>query len=169
MILNLTNVISGKLSQMPFEMTLTPDLSDFEIYGAEGVTAFEIRGVVERRGVELELDLHFSGAFRFSCNRCLIPVDLSFERDVTKRIIRQGGEFIEEDEESLFIEDYNIDIERLVVDEIHLSMPIQVLCDPSCKGICPNCGKSLNEDECTCSEDRVDPRLESLKNFFSQN
>lgn len=169
MILNLTNVISGKLSQMPFEMTLTPELSDFEIYGAEGISPFEVKGVVERRGVELEIDVHYSGTMRFSCNRCLKPVDLTFEQDLTKRIIRQGGEIIEEDEDSLFIDDYSVDIERLVVDEIHLSMPIQVLCDESCKGICPNCGKSLNEDECTCSEDRVDPRLESLKNFFSQN
>jgi uncharacterized protein len=169
MILNLTNVISGKLSQMPFEMTLIPDLTEFEIYGAESVSPFEIKGRVERRGVELEIELHYVGSFGFSCNRCLKPVELKFERNLTKQIIRQGGEFIEEDEESLFIEDYSVDIERLVIDEIHLSMPIQVLCDDSCRGICPKCGQLLNEGECTCSEDGVDPRLESLKNFFSQN
>lgn len=169
MILNLTQVISGKLNQMPFEMTLTPDLTEFEVYGAESVTPFQVSGQVNQKGVELEIELHFSGSFGFLCNRCLMPVDFKVDRRITKRIIRQGGEFFEEDEISIFIEDYNVDIEKIMIDELHLSMPIQVLCDESCKGICPNCGQALNEGKCTCSEDRVDPRLESLKNFFSQN
>lgn len=169
MILNITQVISGKLNQMPFEMTLTPDVTEFEVYGAVSASPFHVTGQVIRKGVELEVGLQISGSIGFLCNRCLKPVDLKIDRSITKRIIRQGGEIFEEDEVSIFIEDYNVDIERIMFDEIHLSMPIQVLCDVSCKGICPNCGQALNEGECTCSEERVDPRLESLKNFFSQN
>ena len=35
-----------------------------------------------------------------------------------------------------------------------------VLCaKPDCKGLCPDCGKNLNEGSCSCVRDEGDPRL----------
>jgi uncharacterized protein len=44
-----------------------------------------------------------------------------------------------------------------------LSIPMQVYCRDACKGICVQCGKNLNEGECDCVFDDVDPRLEALR------
>ncbi|MDD3689696.1 MAG: YceD family protein [Synergistaceae bacterium] len=41
-------------------------------------------------------------------------------------------------------------------------MPRQVLCSKDCKGLCPLCGKSLNEGKCGCSPDTLDPRFKKL-------
>ena len=38
-------------------------------------------------------------------------------------------------------------------------------CRPSCRGLCDVCGTNLNEMECKCSEENIDPRLEALKNL----
>ena len=40
------------------------------------------------------------------------------------------------------------------------------LCKPDCKGLCPQCGKNLNEGKCGCSARQVDPRLEILKKLI---
>ena len=42
-----------------------------------------------------------------------------------------------------------------------LSLPSRYLCRADCRGLCPECGRDLNEGTCTCGGGRVDPRLES--------
>jgi len=37
------------------------------------------------------------------------------------------------------------------------------LCKEDCKGLCPRCGKNLNEDNCICTEKEIDPRWEPLE------
>jgi uncharacterized protein len=41
------------------------------------------------------------------------------------------------------------------------------LCSEDCKGICPQCGQDLNEGECDCEIETVDPRLAKLKEFYN--
>ncbi len=44
-----------------------------------------------------------------------------------------------------------LDITNDVRQEILLSYPVQFLCRPDCQGLCPKCGKNLNEGSCSCS------------------
>ncbi len=37
-----------------------------------------------------------------------------------------------------------------------------------CKGLCPKCGINLNEDQCDCESEYVDPRFEKLKELFPE-
>lgn len=39
-----------------------------------------------------------------------------------------------------------IDIEALLRDTMAEGLPLQVLCRPDCKGLCPQCGANLNDD-----------------------
>ena len=51
-------------------------------------------------------------------------------------------------------------------DTILLSIPLKPLCREECKGLCPVCGKNLNEGECEHvkkKEEEIDPRWEKLK------
>ena len=41
------------------------------------------------------------------------------------------------------------------------NMDSKLLCRPDCKGICPRCGKNLNEGACSCRPE-IDPRLAVL-------
>lgn len=61
-----------------------------------------------------------------------------------------------------------LDVDTLVLLEILVNWPSKVLCRADCKGLCPNCGKDLNEGPCGCEADNdsVDPRMaESLANI----
>jgi DUF177 domain-containing protein len=46
-----------------------------------------------------------------------------------------------------------------------LALPMHAVCREDCKGLCGSCGQNLNEGECRCAVDRVDPRFAQLKDF----
>jgi uncharacterized protein len=59
-----------------------------------------------------------------------------------------------------------INLSPLVRELALLDTPIQPLCRPDCQGLCMICGQNLNEGDCDCEDDEIDPRLEALKNLL---
>lgn len=55
-----------------------------------------------------------------------------------------------------------IDLGQALKDELILSLPVRVLCNESCRGLCANCGINRNEASCSCEERTIDPRLMAL-------
>lgn len=90
-----------------------------------------------------------------SCSRCLQKYSSPIELDISEDVLKTEME----DEEELYLDD-------IIVDNILLSLPMKPLCSEDCRGICPQCGQNLNEGECDCEIDTVDPRLEKLKDFY---
>jgi uncharacterized protein len=55
----------------------------------------------------------------------------------------------------------------MIREELILAVPEYVLCREECRGLCPRCGKDLNEGPCACRPE-PDPRwaaLEALKHM----
>ena len=90
---------------------------------------------------------------KFFCDRCLSPS--------SDEIVCEFDEEIDDKD----ISENVADITELVRDTFLASLPIQNLCRENCKGLCPVCGKNLNDGECECDRLVVDPRLASLKDF----
>ena len=87
----------------------------------------------------------------FTCDRCL--------SDATEK---QVIDFDEELDGAEIVENF-VDISELVRDILIASQPIQNLCKIDCKGLCPTCGKNLNEGDCGCDRFIPDPRLAILQ------
>jgi uncharacterized protein len=49
----------------------------------------------------------------------------------------------------------------VVVEQLHLGIPMKPLCRDDCKGLCGSCGADLNEGPCSCPP-AVDPRWSRL-------
>ena len=107
-----------------------------------------------------------------TCDRCAS----TFERDVESSFhvfFVRGTEDKREkgldmaDMEVNFIGDAEeVDTTEVLLAQVALEMPSKNLCRPDCKGLCPRCGADLNEGDCGCPrEERIDPRLEKLKDF----
>ncbi|MBQ4132779.1 MAG: DUF177 domain-containing protein [Desulfovibrionaceae bacterium] len=58
-----------------------------------------------------------------------------------------------------------INLAALLWQELVLALPIKVLCKPDCRGFCPQCGKNLNLEACSCEGEILDPRLAVLRNL----
>ncbi|HNX41307.1 MAG: hypothetical protein BWY86_01156 [Candidatus Aminicenantes bacterium ADurb.Bin508] len=107
------------------------------------------------------------------CSRCLAPyhepVDSRFDLvffeedgDWDEENSEEAKEIQEEDVNTLFYENGLIDLDNVILDQINLSLPFKPLCGELCKGICPICGKDLNEGPCGCEVKRKDPRIQKI-------
>lgn len=95
------------------------------------------------------------------CMRCLEPATV--EVGVDAREVDQAGT---EDEalRSPYVVEEELDLGRWVHDAAILTLPQQVLCRPDCAGLCPICGKSLNDADPAdhVHEEKPDPRWAKL-------
>ncbi|HET9947966.1 MAG TPA: DUF177 domain-containing protein [Longimicrobiales bacterium] len=106
-----------------------------------------------------------SGERAEECRRCLDPVSTEVDEELTMVFAESGS-----DEASDGADVYTYDPSRGVVDlaeavreELILAMNPYVVCDPECRGLCPRCGANLNEGDCGCVSEEVDPRWEALR------
>lgn len=167
MILNLTEVTSGKLSKIPFSYRFIPEIEEKINFGIIAISEFDISGEVSKSGSTMEIDFTIKGEIEYECARCLDSISQPFEKQLHKTVIRSVP-VDSEDEDWYVSEDHLINLDQIVIDEIVMDLPYQVVCSKECKGLCPNCGVNLNHETCSCSNEKIDPRLEILKNFFTQ-
>ena len=71
-----------------------------------------------------------------------------------------------EDEEIIYYDKDIFDPKEYILSQVVASLPMKILCDNNCKGLCLNCGVDLNKESCECVIDNIDPRFEKLKNLF---
>jgi uncharacterized protein len=54
-------------------------------------------------------------------------------------------------------------LEDALREQVLLALPLKTICREDCKGLCPHCGKNLNEVQCSCVDAVEDPRWSALK------
>ena len=97
------------------------------------------------------------------CSRCLTPVSLPVEAEMDVVFDRQPDP---DDPDLYSFEATSLELTDAVRDALLLELPLQVLCKPECKGLCPVCGINLNENTCTCQEGaEVTNPFSALKNI----
>lgn len=62
-----------------------------------------------------------------------------------------------------------IDLSKDIRDYALLAIPMKKLCSEDCKGLCPKCGKNLNDGSCDCRDEGMDPRWEPLQKLKIKN
>jgi uncharacterized metal-binding protein YceD (DUF177 family) len=97
------------------------------------------------------------------CVRCLAPVTNTLDIELDERF--QLPPIRASDEEQVFAisADHHIDLAPILRELVIVSTPMRVLCREDCRGICPTCGKNLNEGACDCEADDTDPRMAALR------
>jgi uncharacterized protein len=122
-------------------------------------------GVVTNTGGVLKLDGRLKASFTTKCYRCLEDIagelNLKIKEDFLPPQANNDGDFYT-------YEGNAIDIDKVLKDNIILNLPMKQVCNDNCKGLCRTCGTNLNISKCDCKQrNDVDPRMESLKNFFN--
>lgn len=109
------------------------------------------------------------------CSRCLrnFPKDMDMNINVVYHPVEElsGEEKHEVREDELdtgFYKDDELDIQDLVMEQILLNIPMKPLCSESCRGICPKCGADMNVNPCRCEQKETDPRLAVLKKLLEE-
>lgn len=84
----------------------------------------------------------------------------SFDADVDEEAFAEADEAIRLTAEG---KGFEIGLSALLWEELLLALPFKPLCKQDCKGLCPDCGKDLNEGSCQCTKEEGDPRMAVLR------
>jgi uncharacterized protein len=90
------------------------------------------------------------------CVRCLERFDLKINSkfDIIlfpiERVERKSAALEDEEMEYIFYENDQIDIEKILSEQVNLFIPFNPVCHAGCRGICVNCGINMNVEPCQC-------------------
>ncbi len=109
------------------------------------------------------------------CARCLEPVVQEVARDFDL-LYRPLGTDAGHEELSVtdaeaeigYYQGEGLMLEDVLREQVLLALPLKTVCREECKGLCPHCGKNLNEGQCECAEQVEDPRWAALKEIRKQ-
>jgi uncharacterized protein len=144
--------------------------------------AAHLQAKLTKMGREVLFQSRFTVPLEGQCKRCLKKVRVDEPVDVTLTFVptdaadaragksrKDAGEIetaASFDRETVDEEPYSgklMDLARPLREQILLAVPPSPLCDEACKGLCPQCGKDLNQGDCGCERTSVDPRWAALK------
>lgn len=167
MILDILPVLRGEKNKILFDFTFTPDkdgdicriFGDIEFTSPISVSGY-VKSMAEYMFVHEDVRLEYDT----NCARCAEPVtgkiEFSFEKDIaTDDVSRDNDDYV-------FPDDNKIDLVSLAEEQLMLELPSKTLCREDCAGLCPKCGKNLNEGKCSCPEHEGDPRLQIHKSLL---
>lgn len=98
------------------------------------------------------------------CARCLKEVVLDAEAK-QQEFVPTAKDGWEEYDLSAFVDGMVVDVAGIAREALVLSLPAQVVCSPSCPGLCPQCGHDLNQGSCECASVQVEGRWNKLKDL----
>ena len=103
------------------------------------------------------------------CSRCLEEVPTDFHLVFDKKFPLEDADASEEEmDEADYMKGFQLDIDKMVYDEILVNWPMKVLCREDCKGICKKCGTNLNVKTCDCEKSELDPRMAAIQDIFNK-
>lgn len=117
----------------------------------------------------LNLQGFVEGEISIACGRCLELFDLPVRADLEEVYYNQSQQEASPGEEWISFRGDVLDITPEVVKVIISSLPMKALCREDCRGLCQGCGANLNQGDCGCSVDDVDPRMEALKRLLEKD
>lgn len=121
-------------------------------------------------------DLHTN--LEVDCFRCLEAVSVEIQERLELMYIpyssnvegdgasqhRDEDRRLEDDEMSVsYYREQEVDLGQLIWEQLHLALPMKIVCREDCLGLCSRCGVNRNEESCDCDQGDIDPRLAELK------
>lgn len=131
-----------KLSQIPLEgTTLEESIPCRDLELDTDIIKFQepiqVKARVSRITNAVSVDLDLKGAFYSECSRCLVKIKIDLHKCIALHY-------------QVDLADRSISLDPDIRAEIIMDYPINPLCKPDCKGICPKCGRDLNKEVCKC-------------------
>ena len=165
MLLDLTELFTEKIENKPFDYNI--DLSGTRINGVYPfVSPVSVKGEV--KGLEGSALLNASVSFDFSipCDRCARQTDRHYNFKFS-HVLVPSLENKDNNDDLIEVESGKLDLDALMKEDILLELPSKFLCSENCKGLCPKCGKNLNDGPCSCkSSDDNSTGMNTLRDLI---
>ena len=161
--LDLRKIIDEPGVSVPFEFELDTANLDFPSVKEYLGSPFAEGRITNEAGV-LHLDGTVTADMVCICDRC--GEEFESEKVTAAEVI-----LVEEDpgdDPQLFVvEGSEVDLDDVLSTCFILDMETKFLCREDCKGLCPTCGKNLNDGPCACTKE-IDPRFAVLQQLLDK-
>ncbi|MEW5804802.1 MAG: DUF177 domain-containing protein [bacterium] len=167
--INMKDIVAEKT-----EFSFTVPISEFQFSEQEAVLKEDVQVGVTLEKVRREVLLRgtMKTLLELECSRCLehfsFPVSEDFQtilQPFSPSVTEEEVELAKEDLDIIIYQDDIIDLTEILREQILLSIPMISVCDPSCQGLCPQCGQNLNQKKCSCVQNTIDPRWHKLQDL----
>ena len=159
MLLQCRSLFVGEVNSLPIDTEL--DFSQVEHQGICPLSEpVHVVGAITARAGVVQLSARATFVFHGRCDRCLSAFDKTYDVPLEHILVATLED--EENDDYILLDQYQLDLADLTMADILLELPYKNLCREDCRGLCPMCGKNLNEGLCGCSHKSVDPRLAVL-------
>lgn len=125
----------------------------------------QVRVEAQQAGPDVVVRGELEGEVAAVCRRCLKPLRVPVAREVSALYAPESelnGSW-GDDVFPLPSGRTALDLGELVRQEMVLGVPEFPVCNEACRGLCPRCGRDLNEGPCSCEEHESDPRWGPLR------
>lgn len=117
--------------------------------------------VVNSGDKELLVTGTVQGTAQATCGRCLDDFELPLVGEIEGYWLTEDPgddvpEDLAEDEFEVIGENRQMDLFPFIQAALVLALPFVPLCREDCKGLCPQCGKNLNDGPCDCAPESGD-------------
>ena len=111
---------------------------------------------------------------RLQCARCLKDFTTTITFPVREEFfptidVVTGAPIQTEHGEDAFPIDrhHQLDLREAIRQNYVVALPSRALCREDCAGLCPQCGRDLNDGPCDCVPERLDDRFSVLNSLFA--
>lgn len=166
MLLGLSKIIDCPGQSLPFSVSV--DLSDLR-YGVSYPVSEPVlaQGTVRNTAGVLMMEGEVSTTIHGICDRCASSFDREVHFPIEVVLVTELANEENEDEWVFPLEGDSADLDDIVRTVFVLNLDSKLLCKEDCKGLCPKCGKNLNEGPCNCQKE-LDPRFAALKQLLEK-
>ncbi len=171
--LDLRALLAGECRTLPFRFQLDPPSAENDpkssLWGVDFPSPMEVSGDIVNTAGYMRMRLNLSLDYVAQCARCLRDVRGSFSFDLEKTVAPASQlEGLDEDKKDEFaiVLDGFLDLDEQLLEILEIEFPARFLCKDDCRGLCPTCGKDLNDGPCDCEGEEIDPRLAPLKEIL---
>ena len=150
----------NKISDSGYALNDTVDIDNSQLLEDDSffVEGIDYQIFFSRQNQRIQAQGKIRTAISLVCVRCLEQFELKINSrfDIIffpKEMVDQRSTALEDEElEYIFYENDQIDLEKILIEQVNLFIPFKPVCKADCKGICPSCGASLNRGACSCDQ-----------------
>lgn len=165
------NVQELQFRRVPIAEVFRPGSIDFFDAQLRQVSDLEVSGSAELKAATMEIRVsgRLNVRMEADCDRCLeaasFPIALDFDLIYRPMPNAFAEEVVltEEDTEIAFYRGLGLELADVVREQVLLALPMQRVCHPDCRGICPVCGENRNLAACNCAAGWQDDRWAGLR------
>lgn len=136
----------------------------------------QISGAIEMMRTDRGILVHarLDSRPRIECGRCAITFTAEFafvfDEEFVAPVDPVTGESVAEigPDDLRISEHLHLDVSEAVRQYEQAGLPIRPVCRPDCAGLCPTCGRDLNDGPCACPADNADDRWSGLAGLAEQ-